>query len=348
EAAAGGCRGGVQPGQEAGDHQDAVARGGHARQHPGGVQAFQEHGAGGLVVVEQADRAVAVPRAQRDRFARALVVADLQLQHRRGAVRAVHRDDQGADAVQGPPGDAQLPALHERRGQPRQGGDEGAARLLVEPDLGGGQSGRDIDHGPHGSAPRRTRHRGEGCPCGSSTTCPVVARPSRARWAAAAPASGKRCTAGTRRPAAASPRARSSRVRSGCGPPARSSMAGPRTFTETPSTRYGRSAARPCEDQPKTTCRPPGASRPTAVRATSPPTPSYTTVTLPAWAPSRPAQPGSMLSTARSAPFAATMAVLAGPPARPITVAPAFRASCTSRVPRPPAAGGTRTTSSGP
>ncbi len=189
----------MEVGQEAGDHQDALVDVRLVGEHPGGVEAFQQHGAGRLVVVEQADRPVAGPQAQGDRLALALVVADLELEHRRGAVGAVDREDQGADAVHGRPGEAQLPAVQEPRGEVWEGGDEGPPGLLVELDLCLGEFRGDVDHSSHGSGVRGGRapvFRASRDRYGSRTTLPVVTRFSRARWASAARDSGKRCTAG--------------------------------------------------------------------------------------------------------------------------------------------------------
>ncbi|CAM5536574.1 hypothetical protein SFUMM280S_04789 [Streptomyces fumanus] len=82
---------GGEAGQQPGENQHGLAGVLDAAERPGGVQAFEQHRAGGRVVVEQPDRPVAVPAGEGDRFALGLVVQDLELQHGRQAVRAGRR-----------------------------------------------------------------------------------------------------------------------------------------------------------------------------------------------------------------------------------------------------------------
>ncbi|CAM5714979.1 hypothetical protein SHIRM173S_08660 [Streptomyces hirsutus] len=161
------------------------------------------------------------------RFALALLVQDLELQHGRCAVRAVDGENQGAHAVHRRAGDPQVPAVEEAGGQAGQPGDEGAARLAVELLLRRREFLGYVDHGEHGStaltAPARPFRSCPGSPGRGGRL-----RPRRG---------GKRWTAGVSRPSAASARARSSRVRTGREPPALRIISGPRTLRETPSTR---------------------------------------------------------------------------------------------------------------
>ena len=97
---------GGQVGQEVGDDEGGFVGVGVVGQHPGVVEAFQEHGSRGGVVVEEVYRVVAVPDAQGGRFALALVVQELEFEDGVGVVGAEDREDQGCHAVHGPAVDA--------------------------------------------------------------------------------------------------------------------------------------------------------------------------------------------------------------------------------------------------
>ena len=97
-AGGGGLRG--QVGEEVCDDEDGVAGAGQGGEHAGGVEAFQEHGVGGRVVVEEADRAVAVPQAQGEGLSGALLVEELEFEDGRGAVLQDGQDERG-DPVHG-------------------------------------------------------------------------------------------------------------------------------------------------------------------------------------------------------------------------------------------------------
>lgn len=76
---------------------------------------------GDRVVVEEADRAVAVPQAQGDGFVGALLVEELEFEGGRGAVGpADDGQDQRGDAVHRGAVRSELPALQEVLDQGRQ------------------------------------------------------------------------------------------------------------------------------------------------------------------------------------------------------------------------------------
>lgn len=152
------CRGGGEVRQQVGYDEDGLAGVGQVRQHAVRVQAFQQHGAGCLVVVEQTYRPVAGPQAQGDRLALALLVAELELQHGRRAVRAADRQDEGADAVHRRSVEAQLPALQEARRQIRQSGHEVPARGSVVLLLRGRQPARNVNHASDVTGVRESAH----------------------------------------------------------------------------------------------------------------------------------------------------------------------------------------------
>jgi hypothetical protein len=87
----------------------------HGGQRPRRVASFQQHRTGGRVVIEPADRAVAIPGPQTDWFAGILFVERLELQSGGRAVRADHWQHQRCHAVPGWTVWPQRPAVQDVR-----------------------------------------------------------------------------------------------------------------------------------------------------------------------------------------------------------------------------------------
>ena len=88
---------------------------GHGGQRPRRVEPSQQHRTGGRVVIEQADRAVAIPGTQTDGFAGILFVERLELQSGGRAVRADHWQHERCHAVPGWTVWPQRPAVQDVR-----------------------------------------------------------------------------------------------------------------------------------------------------------------------------------------------------------------------------------------
>ncbi len=134
-------------GEQPGEGEDGLAGVLDVAEHAGRVEAFEEHGARGRVVVEEAYRAVAVPDAQGGRFVLGLLVEDLEFEDGgRAVVAAYHGQDEGGPAVHGGSVEAEVPVVEAVGGEGGQAGDEGAAGVSVVLRLGGGEGVRNVDH----------------------------------------------------------------------------------------------------------------------------------------------------------------------------------------------------------